>query len=221
MLSYFDRFPGFLPNCRANIENEFHRLAMLKNWKEGKAEWKKQWNTCCKVELNAAFAGDEGGNTKLQGWQDLCYEVGIRPAPPSITQCKKVQCCQHKLFGTEAKCESAGSQKSSRQSSRTNERAPQCTAATALQELRRAYEVDVCKERSPIPTGTSEGGRIRSRPIEEIQIGRRPLPRDTPESRWRMLFQRLGALYQTATELCTAGKVQQQHWDKLSSYRSR
>ena len=34
-----------------------------------------------------------GGVAKLEKWQELCRDVGIDPAPPSIKKCKKV--CKH------------------------------------------------------------------------------------------------------------------------------
>ena len=86
--TYFDTFrsTGFIPDPTASVLTEFKRLAKLRGWKEGSKQYRRHKSQCFAGEFETHY----GNKTeRLEGWQNLCYEVGIDPAPPSVTQCKK------------------------------------------------------------------------------------------------------------------------------------
>lgn len=66
----------------------FNRLAIREGW--SKKQRNKHRTEAIVGELEVLYGTN---NEKLEKWQELCRDVGIDPAPPSITQCKKV--CRH------------------------------------------------------------------------------------------------------------------------------
>lgn len=86
--SYFSKFAadGFVPNPNASFKNEFSRLATLMGWSVDSLEYGRNRLLAIQEEFNANY----GSSDKLQGWQELCRDVGIVPIPTSIKQCKKV-----------------------------------------------------------------------------------------------------------------------------------
>lgn len=89
--SYFSRFAadGFVPNPNASFKNEFSRLAKDMGWSDNTLEYGHHRLLAYQAEFNVNY----GSSDKLQGWQDLCRDVGITPIPTSIKQCKKVSVC--------------------------------------------------------------------------------------------------------------------------------
>ena len=85
--SFFDQFPDFVHDPAAPILDEFERLRLHQRWKPGSKNYKKYRYQCLSHEFRSHHGHD---HTKLDGWQELCVEVNITPAPASITQCKKV-----------------------------------------------------------------------------------------------------------------------------------
>lgn len=85
--SFFAGFQGFKPDPTARLTDEFSRLAIHRNWKDGSKTYKRQWNKCMRSEFETAYANTDF--SRLQSWQNLCLELGLE-APPSITKCKKV-----------------------------------------------------------------------------------------------------------------------------------
>ena len=86
--TYFDKFrsAGFIPDPTASILTEFKRLAKLRGWKVGTKQYYHHKSQCFAGEFETHY----GNKTeRLEGWQSLCWEVGIEPAPGSVTQCKK------------------------------------------------------------------------------------------------------------------------------------
>ena len=88
--SYFDTFyPRFIQDDSTSILSNFQRLAKLKGWGRESKRYRKEYQDC----MNSEYRGHVGcvfSTGKLEGWQDLCEEVGIRDPPDSITGCKKV-----------------------------------------------------------------------------------------------------------------------------------
>ncbi|KAF2819050.1 hypothetical protein CC86DRAFT_432475 [Ophiobolus disseminans] len=78
------QFPDFVPVATATFNAEFRRLAKLRGWNA--KDQKKH-----RVEaLNAEVAFHYGMCLdKLDRWQQLCADVGIKNAPTSITKCRK------------------------------------------------------------------------------------------------------------------------------------
>ncbi|KAF2866282.1 hypothetical protein BDV95DRAFT_584450 [Massariosphaeria phaeospora] len=80
-------YPGFVPDPLASLAAEFTRLTIHQGWSSK--------NTKSQKKRRARFYADEWDaqfghvKNKLQGWQELCEEVGIKPVPSSITQCRK------------------------------------------------------------------------------------------------------------------------------------
>lgn len=89
--SYFSKFAadGFVSNPNASFKNEFSRLAKDMGWSDNTLEYGHHQLLAYQAEFNANY----GSSDKLQGWQDLCRDVGIAPVPTSIKQCKKVRVC--------------------------------------------------------------------------------------------------------------------------------
>lgn len=90
--SYFVHFPTFIPDPTAAIEAEFARLAIHQGWSTKTVKQKQALARRRQECYEAEFHHHYGNNTtKLENWQSLCEEVGIRPTPPSINKCKKVR----------------------------------------------------------------------------------------------------------------------------------
>ncbi|QDS68581.1 hypothetical protein FKW77_000608 [Venturia effusa] len=85
--SYFWRFAadGFVPNHNASFKDEFSRLAKLMGWSEKTLEYGQHRLSAIQAEFDANY----GSSDKLQGWQNLCRDVGIAPTPTSIKKCRK------------------------------------------------------------------------------------------------------------------------------------
>jgi hypothetical protein len=89
MSTYWARSVNFNPDPTASILDEFNRLSIHEGWSlKGKAR-NKRFAEACEADFDHHFQVVAGAD-KLQTWQLLCIEVGVSPAPPSITQCKKV-----------------------------------------------------------------------------------------------------------------------------------
>lgn len=86
--AYFDGFMAqrFVPDPTSAFTSEFDRLATHMQWTKGSKAYTKQRAEAVAEELNSQY----GHTSKLEGWQELCSDVGISPVPPSIRQCKKV-----------------------------------------------------------------------------------------------------------------------------------
>ena len=88
--SYFDAFyPLFTQDDSTSIVSNFKRLAKLKNWGSESKRYRKEYQNCLNSEYRG-FVGCVFSRGKLEDWQKLCEEVGIRDPPDSITGCKKV-----------------------------------------------------------------------------------------------------------------------------------
>lgn len=91
--SYFAEFPSFVTDATTTIEAEFARFTTHQGWrtetKKQKQDLARHRQECYAAELTLHYGNHP---TQLEDWQSLCEEVGIQPAPLSITQCKKVRC---------------------------------------------------------------------------------------------------------------------------------
>ncbi|KAK7516028.1 uncharacterized protein IWZ02DRAFT_492742 [Phyllosticta citriasiana] len=83
--SYFDRFPKYYTNTRLTMAQEFAHLASSQGWAKNSMIWKREW----REYLLKSFAQHHGADSRLEGWQKLCTEVGKVPGR-SITQCKTI-----------------------------------------------------------------------------------------------------------------------------------
>lgn len=85
--NYFGQFTkaGFRPNHTAPIEKEFKRLAAHMKWHKTFVQHR---NECYAQELELHSHAELG---PLEALQTLCTDLGIKTAPSTITQCKKVQ----------------------------------------------------------------------------------------------------------------------------------
>lgn len=83
--SWFLKFPPFVYDRTAPLENNFYRLAAERKW--GRELMRKRWAQCQMEEFGNAYGTD---TTKLEAWQSLCREVHIEEPMTSITQCRKV-----------------------------------------------------------------------------------------------------------------------------------
>lgn len=85
--AFFASFPDFAHNPAAPISEEFSRLAAQRCWKKGSKTWKKSWSRCMNDEYDRLVGKSLTG---LEGWVQLCSELGIDGEFTSIRQCKMV-----------------------------------------------------------------------------------------------------------------------------------
>ena len=83
----FSRFQGFEQRPHASVLKEFKRLCVFMGWKSNSRHQQAMKVECLAKQLALRFNDDA---SKLENWQQLCVELYIDPAPPSIKQCKKV-----------------------------------------------------------------------------------------------------------------------------------
>ena len=91
MSTYWSQSAGFNPDPTADLLSEFNRLSIHAGWSQKSKIRNRRFAEACEAEFDHHFQVSAGAD-KLQTWQLLCVEVEIDPAPPSITQCKKVSC---------------------------------------------------------------------------------------------------------------------------------
>ncbi|EHK15759.1 uncharacterized protein TRIVIDRAFT_64357 [Trichoderma virens Gv29-8] len=94
--SHFDKFQNFTPSHDAPFDKEFARLALSQNWIPGSQEYTKERTIAMREELKTHyFSSQHLDSTQeepteeeiLQGYQDLCIEVGIPPCD-TAAECK-------------------------------------------------------------------------------------------------------------------------------------
>lgn len=84
---FFAAFEDFNYDETALLIDEFQRLAISRQWGLGTRKYRNQRQKCFEQAFDKHFGATE---KNLQGWQDLCQELSIKPPPSSITRCKKV-----------------------------------------------------------------------------------------------------------------------------------
>ena len=84
---FFSRFQGFEQRPQAGVLKEFKRLCAFIRWQPNSRHYHTMKRECLAKQLALCFNDDA---SKLENWQQLCVELYIDPAPPSITKCKKV-----------------------------------------------------------------------------------------------------------------------------------
>ena len=83
---FWFEYPGFEPDPRAPFKHELGRLC-----KHVGAKTRKEKSNIQKRALTAEIKFHYGASmSRLDRWQELCEEVGIKKIPTSITQCQKV-----------------------------------------------------------------------------------------------------------------------------------
>lgn len=87
--NYFDRFPGFEPDPRQSLEEEFNRLARFKRWDRNSHKFARERKQFFQLHFDMDL-GMVDRSKKLEDWQALCRELRINPIPESIRQCKSV-----------------------------------------------------------------------------------------------------------------------------------
>jgi hypothetical protein len=55
-------------------------------WSKKSKAFRKHKIIATKQEITSSY----GGSSRLEGWQQLCDDVGVEPIPPSIKKCKEV-----------------------------------------------------------------------------------------------------------------------------------
>ena len=88
--NYLDSFPGFQPDPRRTLNEEFDSLASFKQWRIGSKLYKREQTRFLRAEFDLHLGVIEQSR-KLDDWQVLCQELRVNPIPGSITQCKKVK----------------------------------------------------------------------------------------------------------------------------------
>lgn len=87
--AYFNRFPGFEPDPRRPLDEEFQRLAKFQRWAKKSKRYASERGHFLLAEFDQHLGVTER-STKLEDWQALCRELRVTPVPESIRQCKKV-----------------------------------------------------------------------------------------------------------------------------------
>jgi len=92
--SFFARFvpEGFTRNTNASFKEEFNQLGRHMGWSH--AELRDNRALAATQEIEVYY----GSSVKLQGWQQLCEDVGITPIPTSVKTCKKVRGPRRRLY---------------------------------------------------------------------------------------------------------------------------
>lgn len=94
--SHFDKFQNFTPSHDAPFDKEFARLALSQKWIPGSQEYTRERTIAMREELKMHyFSSQQLDSTQeepteeeiLQGYQDLCREVGIPPYD-TAAECK-------------------------------------------------------------------------------------------------------------------------------------
>ncbi|KAF2265377.1 hypothetical protein CC78DRAFT_461471, partial [Lojkania enalia] len=86
---FWSKFDPFQPDPIAAIAGDFDRLTIHQGC-QGHSMKTKGHRRRRAQYIEAEFEKHFGSNTtKLETWQDLCGEVGVKPVPESITKCKK------------------------------------------------------------------------------------------------------------------------------------
>ncbi|KAF3074831.1 hypothetical protein CFAM422_003030 [Trichoderma lentiforme] len=100
--SHFDKFQNFTPTHDAPFDKEFARLALSQQWIPGSQQYTKQRTIAMREELKTHYFSSQTQNPNnsstqeedlteediLQGYQDLCIEVGIPPCD-TTAECKE------------------------------------------------------------------------------------------------------------------------------------
>lgn len=84
--SFFEQFPEFDYKPESSLKKNFARLARSQHWEWNGEEYREQLSRMMEGE----FARFYGTTTSRKGWQTLCEDLGIDPAPYSIDDCKEV-----------------------------------------------------------------------------------------------------------------------------------
>jgi hypothetical protein len=85
---FFEKFVrgGFTRTTNSSFDVEFNQLAKHMGWSKKSKEFRKHKIIATKQEITSSY----GGSSRLEGWQQLCDDVGVEPIPSSIKKCKKV-----------------------------------------------------------------------------------------------------------------------------------
>ncbi|KAI9870699.1 MAG: hypothetical protein M1830_003907 [Pleopsidium flavum] len=101
----FASFANFEPDPTALLTEEFSRLAVARHWQPGSKKYRTNQRRCFIEEFQTHWGTD---TSSLEIWQALSAEVGITPAPSSITQCKKALSKAHVNIVDLIDCRRAG-----------------------------------------------------------------------------------------------------------------
>ena len=97
---YLSRYPDCTPNSQATISVNFAGLADTRGWAEGGKRWRKERREYLLSEYDIHL-GFLDTNSTLEGYQQLCRELGVLSVPDSITQCKKVGSLWSRFYSSE------------------------------------------------------------------------------------------------------------------------
>lgn len=82
---FFADFPDFKYNKEKSLKGNFQRLAKSQGWEWKSEERREQMSRMMESEFRRFY----GQGTSLGGWQTLCKDLGIKPAPDSIDECQE------------------------------------------------------------------------------------------------------------------------------------
>ena len=83
----FTQYPDFDHDSTAALLSEFERLSLHQGWDANGSTYRQARRELIPQELEHHYGHS---SDRLAGWQMLCVDCGISPAPTSITQWKKV-----------------------------------------------------------------------------------------------------------------------------------
>jgi hypothetical protein len=85
---FFEQFVGggFSRTTNSSFDVEFNQLAQHMGWSKKSKEFRKHKIMATNQEITSIY----GGSSRLEGWQQLCNDVGVEPMPSSIKKCREV-----------------------------------------------------------------------------------------------------------------------------------
>ena len=93
--AFWAEFEDFIPDPKAPLQNEIDRLARSRLWSPLFTRKMRR------KALAAEIAPYRSSPKTLEGWQQLCVEIGVTMPcclPPSIKKCKKVTLLDHAYY---------------------------------------------------------------------------------------------------------------------------
>lgn len=158
--SFFSQYAEFDHDPTAPLVLEFQRLSLQRGWKAGGKTYRRNRQECLTQEFEHHYGH---ASDKLAGWQALCADVHISPAPSSINQCKKAGRASHRLGGVSEVANSS----------------PRLRAGT-LENRRQPGRPD----RFPPHGGTGEGFPFEDRAAELFHQAEQDFPEEEGEGGW-------------------------------------
>ncbi len=81
----------------SSLTDQFAHIAISQNLRTDSKKYRKARNQFIIAELET-YMNENGHFSKLEAWQKLCRDLGIKEDNRSITQCKKVSLISHLIL---------------------------------------------------------------------------------------------------------------------------